>query len=146
MIAQDEQAQIAHIRAHLGDKWWRMNNLYMIENEQGKLVRFRLRPAQELLFRTMWYLNIILKARQLGFSTAIDIYLLDEALFNKNLKCGIIAQDLTAAGEIYRTKIEVPFDNLPGWLKAQFKVVTRRGGANGGHILFRHGSSIQVAT
>ena len=49
MIAQDEQAQIAHIRAHLGDKWWRMNNLYMIENEQGKLVRFRLRPAQALL-------------------------------------------------------------------------------------------------
>ena len=92
-------------------------------------MRFRLRPAQELLFRTMWYLNIILKARQLEFSTAIDIYLLDEALFNKNLKCGIIAQDLTAAGEIYRTKIEVPFDNLPGWLKAQFKVVTRRGGA-----------------
>ncbi|KAL8195931.1 UNVERIFIED_CONTAM: hypothetical protein K2H54_000160 [Gekko kuhli] len=64
--------------------------------------------AQELLFRTMWYLNIVLKARQLGFSTAIDIYLLDEALFNKNLKCGIIAHDLTAAGEIYRTKIEIP--------------------------------------
>lgn len=144
--AMTEQEQMAYIRSKLSDKWWRMNNLYMIENEQGQLVRFRLRPAQELLFRTMWYLNIILKARQLGFSTAIDIYLLDEALFNKNLKCGIIAQDLTAAGEIYRTKIEVPFDNLPGWLKAQFKVVTRRGGANGGHILFRHGSSIQVAT
>ena len=83
-----------------------MNNLYMIENEQGQLVRFQLRPAQELLFKTMWWLNIILKARQLGFSTAIDIYLLDEALFNKNLReCRIIAQDLTAAGEIYRTKI-----------------------------------------
>ena len=53
------------------------------------------------------------KARQLGFSTAIDIHLLDEALFNKNLKCGIIAQDPTAAGEIYRTKIEVPSDNRP---------------------------------
>ena len=144
--AMTEQEQMDYIRSKLSDKWWRMNNLYMIENEQGQLVRFRLRPAQELLFRTMWYLNIILKARQLGFSTAIDIYLLDEALFNKNLKCGIIAQDLTAAGEIYRTKIEVPFDNLPSWLKAQFKVVTRRGGANGGHILFRHGSSIQVAT
>lgn len=118
--AMTEQEQMAYIRSKLSDKWWRMNNLYMIENEQGQLVRFRLRPAQELLFRTMWYLNIILKARQLGFSTAIDIYLLDEALFNKNLKCGIIAQDLTAAGEIYRTKIEVPFDNLPGWLQYLF--------------------------
>ncbi|ABK38903.1 large subunit terminase [Aeromonas hydrophila subsp. hydrophila ATCC 7966] len=124
-----EQEQLAYIRAKLSDKWWRMNNLYMIENEQGELVQFKLRPAQELLFRTMWYLNIVLKARQLGFSTAIDIYLLDEALFNKNLKCGIIAHDLTAAGEIYRTKIEIPFDNLPKWLKdtsAQFgKAVAR---------------------
>lgn len=144
--AMNEQEQLAYIRSKLSDKWWRMNNLYKVENEQGELVQFKLRPAQELLFRTMWYLNIILKARQLGFSTAIDIYLLDEALFNKNLKCGIIAQDLTAAGEIYRTKIEVPFDNLPKWLKACFPIASRRGGANGGYILFRHGSSIQVAT
>ena len=141
-----EQDQIEQVRAHLSDKWWRMNNLYMIEDEHGRLVRFRLRQAQEMLFRCMWYLNIILKARQLGFSTAIDIYLLDEALFNKNIKCGIIAQDQGAAGEIYRTKIEVPFDNLPGWLRAEFPLVSRRGGASGGYMLFRHGSSIQVAT
>jgi len=144
--AMTEKDQREYIRARLSDKWWRMNNLYMIENEQGQLVRFRLRPAQELLFRCMWWLNIILKARQLGFSTAIDIYLLDEALFNKNLKCGIIAQDLGAAGEIYRTKIEIPFDNLPAWLKSTFVVTARRGGANGGYILFKHGSSIRVAT
>jgi hypothetical protein len=141
-----ESEQIAYIRSKLSNKWWRMNNLYKVENEQGELVQFRLRPAQELLFKTMWWLNIVLKARQIGFSTAIDIYLLDEALFNKSIKCGIIAQDLTAAGEIYRTKIEVPFDNLPTWLKACFPVASRRGGANGGYILFRHGSSIQVAT
>jgi hypothetical protein len=144
--AMTEQEQMAYIRSKLGDKWCRMNNLYKVESEQGELVQFRLRPAQERLFWTMWWLNIILKARQIGFSTAIDIYLLDEALFNNNLKCGIIAQDLTAAGEIYRTKIEIPFDNLPGWLKACFPVASRRGGANGGYILFRHGSSIQVAT
>lgn len=141
-----EAENIAYIKAHLSDKWWRMNNLYKIENEQGVLVQFKLRPAQELLFRCMWWLNIILKARQLGFSTAIDIYLLDEALFNKNLKCGIIAQDRTAAGEIFRTKIEIPFDNLPAWLKATFTITSRRGGANGGYILFKHGSSVQVAT
>ncbi|WP_421180351.1 terminase [Aeromonas enteropelogenes] len=144
--AMTEQEQLAYIRSKLGDKWWRMNNLYMIENEKGQLVRFRLRPAQELLFKTMWWLNIVLKARQIGFSTAIDIYLLDEALFNKNLKCGIIAQDRPAAGEIFRTKIEIPFDNLPAWLKSRFVVASRRGGSNGGYILFKHGSSIQVAT
>ena len=76
----------AYIKAHLGNKWWRMNNLYMVENEQGELVRFKLRPVQEFLFKNMWWLNDVLKARQLGFSTEIDIWLLDEALFNRNLK------------------------------------------------------------
>lgn len=135
-----------YIKAHLGNKWWRMNNLYMVENEQGELVRFKLRPVQEYLFRNMWWLNDVLKARQLGFSTAIDIWLLDEALFNRNLKCGIIAQDQKAAGEIFRTKIEVPFDNLPDWLRAALPLKSRRGGSQGGFMLFKNGSSIQVAT
>lgn len=140
------EQELAEIQRLLSDKWWRMDNLYKVENERGELVTFKLRPAQRLLFELMHWLNIILKARQLGFSTAIDIYLLDEALFNKNMKCGIIAQDQQAAGEIFRTKIEIPFDNLPSWLKSRLKVKSRRSGAHGGYILFEHGSSLQVAT
>ncbi|PWC10553.1 terminase [Brenneria corticis] len=141
-----EQEQIAFIKSHLADPWWRLNNLYKVVNEEGLLVTFRMRPAQRQLFETMHYRNIILKARQIGFSTAIDIYLLDQALFNKNLSCGIIAQDREAAGEIFSTKIAIPFDNLPGWLRACFRVASRREGANSGHIEFAHGSKIRVAT
>lgn len=141
-----EAEQIAYIKAHLSDVWWRLNNLYKIVNEEGELVTFRMRPAQRELFKNMHYRNIILKARQLGFSTGIDIYLLDQALFNKNLSCGIIAQDLPAAGEIFSTKISIPFDNLPVWLRATFQINTRREGANGGHIEFAHGSKIRVST
>ncbi|WP_145553925.1 terminase [Yersinia bercovieri] len=141
-----EAEQIAYIKVHLSDVWWRLNNLYKIVNEDGELVTFRMRPAQRELFKNMHYRNIILKARQLGFSTAIDIYLLDQALFNKNLSCGIIAQDLPAAGEIFSTKISIPFDNLPVWLRATFQISTRREGANGGHIAFAHGSKIRVST
>ncbi len=141
-----EAQQRLFILSKLSNPWWRLNNLYKIENEKGQLVTFRMRPAQRRLFKHMHYRNIILKARQLGFSTAIDIYLLDQALFNKNIKCGIIAQDKNAAGEIFRTKISIPFDNLPGWLRSSFKITERRSGANGGYILFSHGSSIQVAT
>lgn len=141
-----EAEQIAYIKVHLSDVWWRLNNLYKIVNEDGELVTFRMRPAQRELFQNMHYRNIILKARQLGFSTGIDIYLLDQALFNKNLSCGIIAQDLPAAGEIFSTKISVPFDNLPIWLRTTFPVSTRREGANGGHIEFAHGSKIRVST
>ncbi|MEE3649465.1 MULTISPECIES: terminase [unclassified Brenneria] len=141
-----EAQQRLFVLSKLSNPWWRLNNLYKIENEKGQLVTFRMRPAQRRLFQNMHYRNIILKARQLGFSTAIDIYLLDQALFNRNLKCGIIAQDKVAAGEIFRTKISIPFDNLPGWLRSTFKISERRSGANGGYILFSHGSSIQVAT
>lgn len=141
-----EAQQRLFIVTKLANPWWRLNNLYKIENEKGEVVTFRLRAAQRALLESMHYRNIILKARQLGFSTAIDIYLLDQALFNNNLKCGIVAQDKQAAGEIFRTKIAFPFDNLPGWLRANFKISERRSGANGGSILFAHGSSIQVAT
>lgn len=141
-----EPEQIEFIKSHLSDPWWRLNHLYKVVDEYGKLVIFKMRPAQYELFKSMHYKNIVLKARQLGFSTAIDIYLLDQALFNNSLKCGIVAQDKQASGEIFRTKISVPFDNLPLWLRSCFRVTERRGGANGGYILFAHGSSIQVAT
>lgn len=141
-----EQEQIAFIKSHLADVWWRLNHLYKVVNERGDLVTFRLRPAQRDLLKNMHEKNLVLKARQLGFSTAIDIYLLDQALFGKNIKCGIIAQDKQAAAEIFRTKIEVPFDNLPSWLRACFRISKRRGGASGGYIEFAHGSNIMVAT
>ncbi|WP_145517551.1 terminase [Yersinia mollaretii] len=141
-----EAEQIAYIKAHLSDVWWRLNHLYKVVNEEGERVTFRLRPAQRALFEHMHYRNLILKARQLGFSTGIDIYLLDQALFNNNLSCGIIAQDLPSAGEIFSTKIALPFDHLPVWLRASFPVRVRREGTSGGHIEFAHGSKIRVST
>ena len=76
----------------------------MIENEQGKLVRFRLRPAQELLFRT-----VVPEHHPQGASarilTAIDIYLLDEALFNKNLKVRDHRPGPDGCWRDFRTKI-----------------------------------------
>lgn len=144
--AMSEREQQALVRGYLSDPWWRLDNLYQIVDEQGRLVPFRMRPAQRQLFMEMHEKNLILKARQLGFSTAIDLYLLDQALFSKNVKCGIVAQDKQAAAEIFRTKIEVPFDHLPGWLAGCFHAVKRHGGASGGYIEFAHGSNIMVAT
>lgn len=140
-----EEEQKAFIMSRLSDPWWRLNNLYKVENEDGHLVTFRMRPAQEELFRNMHKRNEVLKARQLGFSTAIDIYLLDQALFNRNIKCAIVAQDLTAAGEIFRTKIDVPYRNLPQWLLVMLPLVSYRSSSQGGYMLFSNGSSIQVA-
>ncbi|MCD3726930.1 terminase, partial [Escherichia coli] len=68
-----ETEQSLFIMTKLSNPWWRLNHLYKRQSEKGELVTFRMRPAQRQLFRNMHNKNIILKARQLGFSTAINI-------------------------------------------------------------------------
>lgn len=76
-------------------------------------------------------------------TTLICILWLDFALFNANVKCGIIAQDDTAAKNIFHDKIEFAYDNLPDAIKARFPTSAR----NAHELEFAHnGSSIRVAT
>lgn len=57
---------IETLKAHLGDHKWRLNNLYFIRDKKGKKVQFRLNEAQSFLLDNLWFMNIIVKARQLG--------------------------------------------------------------------------------
>lgn len=133
-----EQKELLHC---LSDVWWRLDNLYFIENEKGEKVRFKLRPVQRLFLMTMWYFNVILKARQLGFTTTIDIFFLDRALFNPNTKVGIVAHTLPDVTEIFRTKIKFAYDNLPPDVRGFVQAKTER--AN--ELIFSNGSSVRVA-
>lgn len=133
-----------YLKLVYNNPWWRLENLYKIQNEDGDKVTFKLRPPQRALFKNMHYRNIILKARQLGFSTAIEIYLLDHALFNKERRCGVVAQDLKSAGGLFSTKILYPYENLPGWLRQRIRVkaLTKPSLTQGGRIQFNNGSQI----
>ncbi|AGG58046.1 large subunit terminase [Vibrio phage douglas 12A4] len=135
------------IKLVVKNPWWRMENLYKIQDENGDKVTFKLRPPQRQLFKNMHSRNIILKARQLGFSTAIEIYLLDHALFNKERRCGVVAQDLKSAGGLFSTKILYPYENLPGWLKSRIRVksLTKPSLTQGGRIQFNNGSQISCS-
>lgn len=137
----DEELE-QYIAARLGDQWWRLNNLYYITDKNGRRVLFRMNEAQALLFSNMWFFNIILKARQLGFSTAIQIFILDSALFNENMECGVIAQGLREAKKIFRTKILYPYESLPGWIKSIIPCVRK----TTDEIEFANGSTITVST
>lgn len=108
----------------LSNRVWRLNNLYYIKDKFGKKVRFRMNISQQWLLANMWYLNIVLKARQLGFSTFIDIFMLDLCLFNENITAGIVADTLENAKKLFETKIQFPFQNLPGWLQEGLKAKT----------------------
>ena len=69
---------------------------------------------------------MIVKARQLWFSTAIQIDFFDDFLFNRNYNIGIIAHEQDSATAIFRDKIKVARDNLPEWLKRYYKIKTER--------------------
>lgn len=56
--------------------------------EDAQIMPFRPNRAQKRFIRRLWHRNLILKARQLGFTTLICLLWLDHALFNANQRCG----------------------------------------------------------
>lgn len=105
------------IEAMLGDRFWRLNNLYHITSSDGLKIPFRMNAVQRKFYDNIHYFNVILKARQMGFSTFIMIYCLDAALFNSNHAIGVIAHTRSDAELLFRTKIKFAYDNLPDWLR-----------------------------
>lgn len=111
----------ATLAANLDDPMWRISNLYKIivkgdddPDDEGLVITFKPNRAQRRLIARLHHRNIILKARQLGFTTLICILWLDTALFsNSPIRCGIIAQDKEAAEAIFRGKVRFAYDNLP---------------------------------
>jgi len=141
---------LAELTGRLSDPSWRLAHLYWIvtkgaaEDADGGLVQiFVPNVAQRKLLRRLHFRNLILKARQLGFSTLVCLLWLDTALFSSEpLSCGIIAQDRETAGKLF-AKITFAYDRLPQALRAAFPV-TRR---TSEEIAFGHnGASVRVAT
>ena len=119
---------------------WRLRNLYYIRNEAGERVRFVPNWVQEDLLAEMWYFNLVLKARQLGISTFIDLFLLDVCLWNGNVSAAIIADTEDKAKEIFENIVGFAYENLPAWIK--HGVVIEED--NQRSIKFDNGSSITV--
>ncbi len=128
---------------------WRMFSgcLYkiIIKGEEGSddtVLPFKPNRAQRRFLSSIHYRNIILKARQLGFTTLIAILWLDHALFVPNQRCGIIAHTLDDAAAIFRDKVKFAYDNLPPPLLAM--VPLARDSAK--ELVFSHNNSaIRVA-
>lgn len=129
-------------RDKMEDAWWRLENIYYVKDEAGNKVLFKLRWAQRWFLEHLWFLNIILKARQLGFTTVICLYFLDHVLFNENQSAGIIAHTQEDAENIFRNKIMFAWDNLDEGLKDSLEVDT----SNAKQLKFNNGGSIRVAT
>lgn len=113
------------------------------EDDEDFVVPFLPNRAQRRFIDRLWHRNIILKARQLGFTTLIALMWLDHALFNGNQRCGMIAQDRETAEAIFRDKVVFAYDNLPDEIRERFPLAR----ASTKELLFAHNnSSIRVAT
>ena len=124
----------------LADKRWRMNNLYYIRDKNGDKVLFKMNYVQKWLLNNLWYLNICLKARQMGMTTFIDLYILDECIFNKGVEAGIIAHNKEDASKIFRRKIKYPYENLPDDIKDNIWPTTD----SKTEMIFSNGSVVSV--
>jgi hypothetical protein len=120
---------------------WRLRNLYWITDKGGAKVKFAPWAEQEKFLANLWFRNIILKARQRGFSTLIQLMMLDTCLFNANTSAAVIAQDQEAATVIFR-KIKFAYDNLPQMVREMLPLA--RDSAS--ELMLGNGSSLRVAT
>lgn len=116
------------LKTLLQNKEWRIFSwkIYFIKDKFWKKVAFIPNKAQTEFWKNRHTKNIILKARQLWFSTLIDIDKLDDFLFTSYSNYWIIAQDIDSANFIFEEKVKFAFDNLPDWLRVCYKLNTER--------------------
>lgn len=145
---------LKQLQAEYGDKlsdpMWRIcsGDLYKIiikgdKPDDDLVIPFKPNRAQIRFIKRLHHRNLILKARQRGFTTLIAIMFLDHALWVPNSRCGMIAQDKLAAEVLFRDKVKFAYDNLPELLRQAFPLAKD----SASELLFSHNnSSFRVAT
>lgn len=123
------------------DKLSRLRDgFYKIKGKDGAVVPFRMNTDQEKFLIERHGMDVVLKARQKGFTTVIQIDMLDDCLFIPNTAAGVIAHNLNDAKAFFADKIKFAYDNLP----AAFKAIVAAEQDAADSLKFSNGSSIRV--
>ncbi len=101
-----------------------IENYLKIVNKEGKLLPLKFNYAQQILYDTIKKLRaenklvriIILKARQLGLSTATGGIFCSNTLLNFNMNTGIITHKSDATSNLFKM-YKLMYQNLPNQLK-----------------------------
>jgi hypothetical protein len=138
--APAEKSRSAKLLEILDDPYKRLNALYVVKNKDAMEVPFRMNWAQDRFFRAMHNRNVILKARQHGFSTFFQYFELDQCVFNSNTSAAIVADNMDNAKAIFRDKIKFAYERLPDNIRAARKTIKDRDN----ELAFSNGSLIRV--
>ncbi|MGA9580024.1 MAG: hypothetical protein WBV90_20600 [Terrimicrobiaceae bacterium] len=109
------------------DPIWRISNLYSIRIRDGSVIRFRPRPQQlavlEMLFSHGHKRIIILKARQIGFSTLLGVVCCDQLCFNPGQQISLIDQTLEDARQKLKSIVVLAYDSMAAELRAGLPII-----------------------
>lgn len=107
-----------------------------VSDEEGVIRRFRFRLAQQLLFDVISDLEdldaaieiMILKARQLGMTTLVELLIMFRIIFSNGVNA-IIASADRQKSKMMAKKLLMGYDRLPIWLRPQYtsRVETEQG-------------------
>lgn len=140
-LSQPEQQFLKDIMLRYPDKAARLRGgFYDIKDKQGVKRAFRMNRHQERFMADRHGMDVVLKARQLGYTTVIQLDMLDDCLFTPNLSAGVIAHNLVDAKAFFRDKIKFAYDNLP----EPFRKVRAAENDSAESLRFNNGSSIRV--
>lgn len=137
-----EEMDDDELKEALCDFHWRIRNIYYVKNEEGNVVLFVPNDVQEQFIDDLWYRNVVPKARQRGFTTLMQILMLDFCMFEENFACCLISENLELAKRTMKNKFKFAYERLPAMLRAMNPIETD----NKEEIVFANGSSLYVAT
>lgn len=97
----------------LKSREWRLSHLYKVVGKNGRVITFKKNSVQEDFDKNKGHRNIILKARQLGFTTFEAVDMLDAAMWTPHYQALMISYDKQSADDIFDSKVKFAWDNIP---------------------------------
>jgi len=138
--------QAAELEELLKDPIWRISNLYYIVDRDGQDILFIPNDQQLKVLRDYYVKGykrqVILKARQLGMSTLIEIMILDMILWTNLFQACILADTAENAKKLMKTKIKFAYDHVAQDLKRGAGTLTK----NQSLMELENGSSVSAGT
>lgn len=113
-----KEAILNEIRRCKSDPAYFARNYIYIKDKERGAIKFKLWDFQEKVLKDFQNnrLNIILKARQLGMTELMAMYVLWFALFQKDKTIVIVSKHRKAASDLVK-RVKYAYKKLPQWLK-----------------------------
>jgi hypothetical protein len=127
---------------NLKDVRWRLSNLYHVIDENGEDTLFVPNKPQMELLNEMWFRNVLLKGRKIGFTTFFNVVGLDRCLFAADQDAQFLSETMNTAMKMFLRTIKHAYPRLP--LEIQELVPLKSDNAR--QMVFQNGSVISVGT